>query len=118
MAKNVLGNDLTTCCTSPMTGFFRNGQCDTSSEDLGIHTICVVITENFLEFSYAVGNDLSTPIPEYQFSGLKPGDQWCLCLSRWIEAYNAGVAPQVKLEASHISILEHIDLEVLKHYQA
>ena len=116
MAKNVLGNDLKICCENPITGFFRNGRCDTSPEDLGMHTVCVFVTQEFLEFSFSKGNDLSTPIPEYGFSGLTPGDKWCLCLMRWVEAHQAGIAPNIDLEASHISILEHVEFEELKKY--
>lgn len=114
MALNVLGTELITCSESPMTGYFRNGKCDTCSDDRGMHTICVQVTDSFLEFSAERGNDLSTPMPEYHFPGLVEGDFWCLCLPRWIEAYKEGLAPRVKLEATHISVTEFVDIEVLK----
>ncbi len=116
MAKNILGTDLIPCSIDPMTGFFRNGKCDTRADDAGMHTICVLVTTEFLAFSKEKGNDLSTPIPEYSFPGLKPGDYWCLCLSRWIQAYNEGMAPKVRLEATHASVLEFIELECLQEY--
>lgn len=106
MAKNVLGTDLEVCCTSPMTGFYRTGTCDTGAEDHGVHTVCAVMTDEFLEFSKAQGNDLSTPMPQYGFAGLKAGDQWCLCASRWQEAFEEGMAPDVSLEATHARTLE------------
>jgi len=118
MAKNVLGGELVVCAADPVTGFFRTGKCDTCAEDRGMHTVCVLMTEEFLEFSREQGNDLSTPVPEYGFPGLLPGDYWCLCLSRGIEAYQAGVAPLVKLEATHASVVEFVDLEMLKAYAA
>lgn len=99
-----------------MTGFFRNGLCETCGEDRGMHTVCAQVTSEFLEFSAARGNDLSTPMPAYHFPGLQDGDFWCLCLERWVEAHQAGVAPPVKLEATHASALEFIDLAVLKEY--
>jgi uncharacterized protein len=99
-----------------MTGYFRNGLCDTCGDDRGMHTICAQMDAEFLKFSKKQGNDLSTPQPEYQFSGLQAGDFWCLCLQRWIEAFEAGVAPKIKLEASHASILEFIDLDVLQDF--
>lgn len=122
MAKNVFGDNLKVCCEKPMTGFFRNGNCDTSPEDIGMHTVCALMTKEFLEFSLARGNDLSTPIPDSaltgtgRFSGLKVGDKWCICLSRWIEAYQAGMAPAIDLDACHVSVLEHIELEDLKKF--
>lgn len=116
MAKNVLGTDLEPCSVDPMTGFFRNGKCDTCGDDTGMHTICVVMTDEFLEFSKDRGNDLSTPIPEYRFPGLKAGDRWCLCLPRWVEAYNDGMAPQVCLRATHMSVIEHVSLELLHEF--
>lgn len=102
----------------PLTGFFRNGVCDTCAEDAGMHTVCARMTAEFLEFSKSRGNDLSTPMPAFQFPGLKPGDYWCVCLGRWVEAYNAGVAPPVRLEATHASVLEFIDMEILRDYAA
>ena len=116
MAKNVLGGQLMICSEDPLTGFFRNGKCDTRADDQGMHTVCALMTDEFLAFSREHGNDLSTPIPEYGFPGLKDGDYWCLCLSRWIQAYEKGMAPQVKLEATHASVLEFIDFERLQEY--
>lgn len=116
MAKNVLGGELITCSDSPMTGFFRNGKCDTCGDDKGMHMICTQMTEKFLKFSKERENDLSTPMPAYNFPGLQPGDFWCLCLQRWIEAHEAGVAPRVKLSATHTSVLEFVDLDILKSY--
>ncbi len=117
VAKNVLGTELQTCGTDPMTGFYRDGCCNTGPEDLGLHLVCTVVTEEFLAFSQAAGNDLSTPIPEYGFPGLQPGDRWCLCAQRWKQALNAGHAAPVVLEATHISSLEFIDLEDLQEYE-
>lgn len=114
MPKNVLGTDLETCSLSPRTGFYRDGCCRTGREDLGLHTVCIQATEEFLEFSSSAGNDLSTPIPEYDFPGVEPGDRWCLCATRWKEALMAGMAPPVVLEATHISTLEFVDLEDLQ----
>ncbi len=114
MAKNVLGTELKTCSKSPLTGFYRDGCCNTGAEDVGLHTVCTRITQEFLEFSQRQGNDLSTPIPMFNFPGLKPGDQWCVCVTRWVEAFEAGMAATVNLEATHISVLEFVDLEVLK----
>ena len=112
--KNVLRTELTTCSTSPMTGFYRDGCCRTGRDDMGIHTVCIRATAEFLEFSRAVGNDLSTPIPMYDFPGVQPGDGWCLCAQRWQQALEAGMAPPVVLEATHISTLEFVDLEDLE----
>src|SRR5579864_3177959 len=100
-ARNVLGGELKPCSLDPATGFFRNGCCETSHEDLGLHTVCAVMTAEFLAFSRAAGNDLSTPMPEYGFPGLKPGDRWCLCAPRWKEALEADRAPRVVLRATH-----------------
>lgn len=111
---NVLGTELESCSFEPLTGFYRDGCCRTGREDVGMHTVCVQVTDEFLEFSRNVGNDLTTPIPEYDFPGLKHGDRWCLCCLRWKQAFEAGVAPQVVLEATHISVLEFIDLEDLQ----
>ena len=116
MARNVLGTDLISCSIEPMTGFFRTGLCDTCGEDRGQHTVCAQMTSDFLDFSRERGNDLVTPIQEYGFPGLKEGDFWCLCRERWEEAHAAGVAPRIKLEATHASVLEYIDLDVLKSY--
>ncbi len=116
MAKNVLGTDLESCSHDPLTGFFRDGCCNTGAEDAGMHTLCAHVTDEFLAFSKSRGNDLSTPHPAYQFPGLKDGDHWCLCVLRWKEAYEAGQAPKVNLKATHMSVLEYVDLEVLKEY--
>ena len=113
-AKNVLGTDLETCCTDPMTGFYRDGCCRTGPEDQGLHLVCIEATDEFLEFSKARGNDLSTPNPMYQFPGLVAGDRWCLCVERWKESLIAGMAPAVLLAATHISALEFVDLEELQ----
>ncbi len=115
-SRNVLGGLLDTCSTQPMTGFFRNGCCDTSDEDFGSHTVCAVMTAEFLAFSKAQGNDLSTPRPEYGFAGLKPGDRWCLCAPRWQEALDAGAPPRVVLRASHEGALDYCDLADLKQF--
>lgn len=116
MANNVLGTALLNCSHKPLTGFFRNGLCDTCGDDQGMHTVCACMTDAFLEFSSQQGNDLKTPVSEYNFPGLKAGDYWCLCLPRWLEAHAAGRAPKVKLEATHASALEFIDLDLLKSY--
>ncbi|MEW4565310.1 DUF2237 domain-containing protein [Bremerella sp. JC770] len=116
MAKNVLGTDLQDCSHDPLTGFFRDGCCNTGAEDVGLHLVCSEMTADFLEFSKDVGNDLSTPHPEFGFPGLKPGNRWCLCALRWKEALQAGVAPAVVLEATHISTLEFVDLEDLQEH--
>ncbi len=114
--KNVLGEELLSCGTDPMTGFYRDGCCKTGAGDTGVHTVCAVVTAEFLEFSRSRGNDLSTPIPDYQFPGLQPGDRWCLCAPRWKEAYDAGMAPGVVLQATHISTLEFASLEELQAF--
>lgn len=116
MANNVLGTPLLTCSNEPLTGYFRNGLCDTCGDDKGMHAVCAQMTDAFLEFSAKRGNDLMTPMPACNFPGLKAGDFWCLCLQRWLEAHEAGVTPKVKLEATHASALEFIDLETLKNY--
>lgn len=116
MAKNVFGNPLITCSTEPMTGFYRDGCCKTGPDDTGTHTVCAVITEEFLTYTKLKGNDLSTPILAYQFPGLKPGDRWCLCASRWHEAYLAGKAPRLILEATHENTLQFVSLEVLEEH--
>jgi len=115
-ARNVLGGELKPCSLDPMTGFFRNGCCETSHEDVGLHTVCAVMTAEFLAFSRQVGNDLSTPQPQLGFPGLKPGDRWCLCAPRWQEALEAGKAPRVVLRATHEGALEYCTLEDLKRY--
>src|SRR5271168_3590577 len=115
-ARNVLGEALAPCSLDPITGFFRNGCCETSAEDVGMHTVCAVMTAEFLAFSQAAGNDLSTPRPDLSFPGLRPGDRWCLCAPRWKEALDAGVAPQVVLEATHEETLAITTLGVLKDY--
>ncbi len=111
---NVLGERLEVCSLTPMTGFFRDGCCDTNREDVGSHTVCVVMTAGFLEFSRSRGNDLSTPVPEYGFPGLKPGDRWCLCAARWQEALEAGQAPRVVLRATHAGALKDCALAFFK----
>lgn len=113
LAKNVFGEDLMVCSADPLTGFFRTGKCETCGDDHGMHTVCVVLTDEFLKFSARVGNDLSTPIPEYNFPGLNHGDRWCLCLPRWIEALEAGVPPKLVLKSTHMSAIEHISMDVL-----
>jgi uncharacterized protein (DUF2237 family) len=114
--RNVFGEKLETCSMNPTTGFFRNGCCSTGPEDFGVHTVCVVCTQEFLEFSRSAGNDLITPMPFYNFPGLKPGDSWCLCASRWKEAYEAGCAPLVILEATHEKTLDIIPLDILVQF--
>ena len=111
---NVFGEPLLTCGTRPMTGWFRNGCCETDADDFGSHTVCVAVTAGFLAYSQSRGNDLSTPQPESGFPGLQPGDRWCLCAARWLEAHQAGVAPRVYLRATHRRALEIIDLADLK----
>jgi len=115
-ARNVLGSRLEGCSMKPLTGFFRNGCCDTGPEDVGSHTVCTVMTAAFLEFSKARGNDLSTPVPEFGFAGLNAGDRWCLCAPRWQEALEAGQAPRVVLRATHESALRYCSLADLKRY--
>jgi uncharacterized protein (DUF2237 family) len=117
-SRNVLGGTLAPCSRAPLTGFFRNGCCDTGPEDRGSHTVCAVMTAEFLAYSKYVGNDLSTPRPEFGFAGLKPGDQWCLCAGRFVQAHEEGCAPRVRLEATHEAALEIVPLEVLKAYDA
>ena len=115
---NVLGEELKPCSLDPVTGFFRNGCCDTSDQDHGSHTICAVMTAEFLKFSKARGNDLSTPRPEFGFAGLKPGDQWCLCAGRWAEAHEAGKAPRVRLSSTHQRALDVASLDDLRSCSA
>ena len=114
MAKNVLGGELQPCSIDPLTGFYRDGCCNTGMGDDGVHTVCAVLTDEFLAFSKAQGNDLSTPMPQYGFAGLNAGDRWCLCATRWRDAFDAGQAPQVVLEATHIGTLEWVDLDHLR----
>jgi uncharacterized protein len=110
---NVVGGELLPCSTDPVTGFYRDGCCSTGDDDVGSHTVCAVMTEEFLAFSRAAGNDLSTPRPEWGFEGLQPGDRWCLCAARWLEAYEAGQAPEVVLGATHVRALEIVPIEAL-----
>jgi uncharacterized protein (DUF2237 family) len=117
-ALNVLGGELEACSTAPITGFFRNGCCETGPEDIGQHTVCAVMTAEFLRFSMSVGNDLLTPRPDSDFPGLRPGDRWCLCAPRWKEALDAGVAPPLVLEATHEEVLAIAPLSVLRAYAA
>lgn len=116
LPKNVLGNDLESCCSDPMTGFYRDGHCNTGPRDLGTHVICAEMTEAFLAFTKARGNDLSTPRPDLNFPGLQPGDRWCLCASRWQEALEADVAPPVLLAATHQAALGVVELSDLKQH--
>lgn len=118
MAHNVLGTELYDCSIDPVTGWFRDGCCNTDAGDVGVHTVCAVMTDDFLAFSKSVGNDLSTPMPEYGFPGLKAGDRWCLCAARWVEALEAGVAPKVVLEATHAKTLEWASLTDLQAHRA
>jgi len=113
---NVLGEPLVPCSSQPLTGFFRDGCCNTAPEDLGLHVVCTRVTAEFLEFSRSRGNDLTTPVPEFGFAGLKPGDQWCLCAARWQEALEAGVAPRVVLQATHAAALRVVSLADLKKH--
>ena len=115
-SRNVLGGPLAVCSIKPVTGFFRNGCCDTSPQDIGSHTVCVVMTADFLTFSKAAGNDLSTPHPAYGFPGLQPGDRWCLCAPRWQEALEAGSAPRVVLQATDSGALDYCSLADLKRF--
>ena len=111
---NVLGGRLNPCCKFPMTGFYRDGSCNTGQDDAGMHTVCIRVTEEFLNFSKKAGNDLSTPMPDYDFPGLIAGDQWCLCALRWQEALEHGVAPKVVLSSTHKTTLSVVNLEDLK----
>ncbi|MEM0994351.1 MAG: DUF2237 domain-containing protein [Bacteroidota bacterium] len=113
-AKNVLKEDLQLCCTDPMTGFYRDGKCNTGPQDYGTHVVCAIMTDEFLQFTKGRGNDLSTPVPEYNFPGLKAGDKWCLCALRWREAMAAGVAPPVVLASTHQKALQYVSLEDLE----
>jgi len=114
--KNVFGDPISSCSEAPVTGFYRNGCCDTGADDVGSHTVCAVMTEEFLEFSKSVGNDLSTPIPEFGFPGLKAGDRWCLCAARWQQALEADAAPRVVLSATNEAALNTVNLADLKRY--
>lgn len=113
---NVLGEPLSSCCFDPITGYFRNGFCHTAPADLGQHTACALMTSEFLNFSQKIGNDLITPLPEIDFPGLKPGDFWCICIARWVEAYESGVAPQLKLSACHQAMLSYVPYDILMEY--
>lgn len=117
-STNVFGEKLEICSEDPVTGFFRDCCCNTSDQDVGSHTVCVQVTQEFLEFSRFRGNDLSTPLPEFGFPGLKPGDRWCLCAARWLEAYEAGMAPRVHLRGTHEKALEIVPLTVMREFAA
>ena len=114
LPKNVLGTELESCCTSPMTGFYRDGFCRTGLSDHGLHLVCAVMTDEFLAFSTQVGNDLQSPVAEFDFPGLVPGDRWCLCVTRWKQALEAGLAPPVVLESTHMSTIEFVSLDELR----
>lgn len=116
MELNVFGESLESCCTSPMTGFYRDGLCRTDQFDTGTHTVCAIVTKEFLEFSASKGNNLMRAIPQWNFPGLQPGDKWCLCVNRWKEAEKAGKAPNVLLKATHLKSLDFVSLEKLKEY--
>jgi uncharacterized protein (DUF2237 family) len=116
MAVNVLGTPLKVCSTDPMTGWFRNGCCETGKGDRGLHLVCCRVTEEFLEHQRSIGNDLMTPMPAYRFPGLRPGDQWCVCVTRWVESMEAGFACPIDLEATHISTLEFVSLDDLQRH--
>jgi uncharacterized protein len=116
MARNVLGGELQPCSYDPLTGFFRDGCCNTREDDVGTHVMCVKVTAEFLRYSKERGNDLSTPRPEYRFRGLNPGDRWCLCATRWVQAFEAGMAPPVVLEATHERALDHVPIKTLKTF--
>lgn len=117
MELNVLNKPLLACCFEPKTGFFRDGFCRTTKDDYGTHTVCAAVTKEFLKYSASKGNDLMTPIPYYNFPGLKPGDKWCLCVSRWLQAEKVGKAPKIVLEATQIKTLQYTTLEVLQQYE-
>ena len=116
MQKNIFNEDIEECCTNPITGFYRDGFCNTDQLDFGTHTVCTLITNDFLEFSKSMGNDLSTPRPEFDFPGLKEGDKWCVCANRWLDAYNYSCATSIILSSTHIDVLEIIDIEILKKF--
>lgn len=113
---NVYGETLESCSEDPVTGFFRDGCCNTAQEDMGMHTVCVQLTDDFLKFSKRMGNDLSTPHPEFNFPGLNAGERWCLCATRWLQAYKAGCAPQVHMRSTHFRTLEIVDIKLLKEH--
>ncbi|MFD1061806.1 DUF2237 family protein [Winogradskyella litorisediminis] len=115
-AKNVYGKPLISCCTNPMTGYMRDGFCKTLMQDTGTHVVCAIVDDAFLKFSLSKGNDLITPIPQWQFPGLKSGDKWCLCISRWLEAKKAGVAPKIDLNATNKKALEFTSFDILEQY--
>lgn len=115
--KNVMGTALQSCCQDPKTGFYRDGFCKTGEQDVGTHVVCAIMTEEFLSYTKSKGNDLSTPRPEWQFPGLKAGDKWCLCVSRWLQAEKEGKAPQIILEATHEKALDYTDFELLLEYK-
>jgi hypothetical protein len=115
-SKNIFGEVLVTCSSKPLTGFFRDGCCTTDESDTGEHTVCIIATEEFLQFSKEKGNDLSTPLPQFGFTGVKPGDRWCLCALRWVEAYENQAAPKIVLEATNETLLRHVPMEVLLKY--
>ncbi len=116
MNKNVFGEPLMLCSSSPMTGFYRDGHCTSGADDAGLHTVCALMTDEFLAFSKSMGNDLTTPMPQYGFGGLKAGDRWCLCALRWVEAWQAGKAPQISLEATSEKTLDFVSLKELVKY--
>ena len=116
LQKNVLGENLELCSNDPLTGWYRDGCCNTGPGDIGTHTVCAIVSDEFLEFSKSRGNDLTRDYPEYNFKGLKDGDRWCLCASRWVEAYEVGLAPKVILEASHIKTLEYVSIQILESF--
>ena len=118
MERSVLGGDLEPCGTDPLTGFYRDGCCNTGAEDLGSHTICAVVTAGFLEHQRSIGNDLSTPLPQYGFPGLKPGDRWAVCAGRWLQSYEAGAAAPVVLRATNAAALDHVPREALEEFAA
>lgn len=114
--KNIFGEPLMECSAKPKTGYFRDGCCNTDETDRGEHTVCIVATEEFLTFSILAGNDLSTAIPEYSFPGVKPGDKWCLCAQRWLEAFENNCAPQIVLEATNETLLSHVSMDIILKY--
>ena len=114
---NLFGKKLEACSTNPWTGAYRNGCCETGPNDIGTHTVCAIVTDKFLEFSKKMGNDLTKDYPQYNFKGLKDGDKWCLCVSRWIEAHNAGCAPKILLEATNLKTLDYVSFETLLEYK-